>query len=75
VGVYSAKQRKKYATVGKDEFPIGDKTHAEKALQFIDKSDLSSGEKATVRAKAARYGVGTATKKKKADRKMKHIHD
>ncbi len=68
MGTYNAKQRKKYATVGKDEFPIGDKVHAEKALQFINSSDLTSSEKTKVRAKADKM-LGKPAKPAKTTKK------
>lgn len=60
MGTYKKAERKKYGTVDGDRYPIGDKVHAEKALQFINKGGLSPDEKETVRRKAARFGVGTA---------------
>lgn len=60
MGTYKAKQRKKFATVGDDGYPIGDKKHARLALDFIDKGSLSPAQKASVRAKAARFGVTSA---------------
>jgi len=59
MGVYKAKQRKKYATVksgGEDKFPIGDKAHARNALQRLNqaKPPLTPEQKAKVRAKAKR---------------------
>lgn len=65
MGTYKKAERKKYATVGDDGYPIGDKVHAEKALQFINKGGLSPAEKTTVRRKAAKFGVGTGKPAKK----------
>jgi len=54
VGIYKESQRKEYATIGKDSFPIGDKAHARAALSRINQGNLSPAEKAKVRAKAKR---------------------
>jgi hypothetical protein len=54
VGIYKESQRKEYATIGKDRFPIGDKAHARAALSRINQGNLSPAEKAKVRAKAKR---------------------
>lgn len=54
MGVYNAKQRKKFATVGKNRYPIGDPGHARAALGRINQGNLSPAEKAKVRAKAKR---------------------
>lgn len=51
---YDEKQRKEYATVGKDRYPIGDKTHARAALARINQGNLSPAEKSRVRARAER---------------------
>lgn len=60
---YLEKQRKKYATVGKDRYPIGDKAHAKAALARINQGNLSAGEKAKVRAKAHKMlGKGKKSK-------------
>jgi hypothetical protein len=45
-------QRKKYATIGKDRYPINDKAHARAALARINQGNLSSSEKAKVHARA-----------------------
>ncbi len=71
MGTYKAKQRKKFATVGDDRYPIGDKKHAHLALDFIDKGGLSPSEKATVRAKAATFGVHSAKDAPKASKSAK----
>lgn len=63
---YNAKQRKKFATVGGDKYPIGDKKHARAALMLINKGGLSSAQKATVRAKADRMLGKKKGKAKKA---------
>lgn len=54
MGIYKESQRKEYATIGKDSFPIGDKAHARAALSRINQGNLSPAEKAKVRAKAKR---------------------
>jgi hypothetical protein len=54
MGVYKESSREKYATVGKDRYPIGDKAHARAALSRINQGNLSPAEKAKVRAKANR---------------------
>lgn len=52
MATYNEKQRKEYATVGSNRFPIGDKAHARLALAMINRGGLSKSEKAKVRAKA-----------------------
>lgn len=68
MGTYKKAERKKYGTVDGDRYPIGDKVHAEKALQFINKGGLSPDEKTKVRRKAARFGVGTGKSTKKGEK-------
>lgn len=68
---FSAKERKKYATVhvnGKDKFPIKSRESAENAEHLINnaKPPLSSGQKAAVRRREAAFGVHPATGKAKA---------
>lgn len=66
---YDAKQRRENATIktkdGKSKFPIGDKIHAVKAMQFENRADppLTDKQKHTVEARAAKYGVGPLAKK------------
>ena len=50
--VYDEKERKEYATVGKDSYPIGDKNHARAALSRINQGGLSPEEKMEVIRKA-----------------------
>lgn len=45
---YDEAQRKKYATVGKDRYPIGNKAHARLALAMINKGGLSHDQKMKV---------------------------
>lgn len=54
MAVLNEEQRKKSATIGKDRYPIPDKSHAKVALARINQGGLSSSEKAKVRAKANR---------------------
>lgn len=54
MATYDEAERKEYATVGKDSYPIGDKAHARAALSRINQGGLSSSQKAKVRAKADR---------------------
>ena len=61
-GRYTPAQRRKYATVGKSRYPIGDRKHAQLALAYIDRGGLSPEEKAKVRAKARRF-LGKGKKK------------
>jgi len=58
MAVLNEKQRKASATVGSDRYPIPDKAHAKAALARINQGGLSSGQKATVRAKAHRVLKG-----------------
>ena len=68
MGTYKKAQRKKYATVGDDGYPIGDKNHARLALSRIDQGGLSPDDKAKVRRKAAKFGAGTGAKPKKGSK-------
>jgi hypothetical protein len=52
VAILHEAQRKKFATIGKDRYPINDKAHARAALGRINQGNLSSSQKATVRARA-----------------------
>ncbi len=52
MAVYNEEQRKKYATVGSDRYPIGDKNHARAALSRINQGGLSSEQKMEVIHKA-----------------------
>lgn len=52
MAVLNQKQREASATIGKDRYPIPDKSHARAALARINQGGLSSAQKATVRAKA-----------------------
>lgn len=52
--ILNEKQREASATIGKDRYPINDKAHARAALSRINQGNLSSGQKAKVRAKADR---------------------
>ena len=56
MAVLNEVQRKKSATIGKDKFPIPDRSHAKVALARLNqaKPPLSSSQKAKVRAKAYR---------------------
>jgi len=54
MGILNEAQRKASATIGKDRYPIPDKGHAKAALARINQGDLSSEQKAKVRAKAYR---------------------
>jgi hypothetical protein len=50
---YSGGQRKKFATVAGDRFPIGDKEHARLAKQMLPKAKgLSPNQKTKIVAKA-----------------------
>lgn len=54
MAVLHEKQREKYATIGKDRYPINDPAHARAALARINQGNLSPSEKSKVRAKAHR---------------------
>jgi hypothetical protein len=54
MATYDEAERKEYATVGKDSYPIGDRAHARAALSRINQGGLSSSQKDKVRAKADR---------------------
>lgn len=68
MAVLNEKQRKASATIGKDRYPIPDKAHAKAALARINQGNLSSSQKAKVRAKAHRvlYGDGAIAAAKRA---------
>ena len=63
MAVLNEKQREKYASYkdpeGKPHFPINDKTHAQLAIDFIDKAPPE--ERAHIRARAAQFGVKSRT--------------
>lgn len=71
--VYDEKQRKEYATVGKDRFPVGDKSHARAALARLNQGGLSPEEKMKVIRKAhemlSKGKVDKETKKESKDDK------
>ena len=50
--VYKQATREKYATIGKDRYPIGDKIHARAALARINQGGLSPEQKMAVIRKA-----------------------
>lgn len=52
MAIYSEEQRKEYATIGKDRYPIGDKGHARAALSRINQGGLSPEQKMAVIRKA-----------------------
>ena len=52
MAVLDEKQRKASATIGKDRYPIPDKSHARAALMEINKGGLSSEQKMKVIRKA-----------------------
>lgn len=52
MAVLNEKQREKYATIGKDRYPIPDKNHARVALARINQGGLSKEEKLKVIRKA-----------------------
>lgn len=52
MAVLDQKQREESATIGKDRYPIPDKAHAKAALARINQGNLSSEQKAKVKAKA-----------------------
>jgi hypothetical protein len=54
MAVLNEKQRKESATIGKDRYPMPDKSHAQNALARLNQGGLSSSQKAKVRAKANR---------------------
>lgn len=65
-GSVTAAERTKssvFSSEGKDKFPIFDRHSAESALKLIGKAP--AGEKAAIRAKAAKFGAGSKTAKKK----------
>ena len=78
--VYDEKERKEYATVGKDRYPINDKSHAKAALARLNQGGLSPEEKMEVIRKAhAMLSKGKKTnprkyiiKKRKKRRKRKN---
>lgn len=70
MAVLNQKQREASATVGKDRYPIPDKAHAKAALARINQGNLSSEQKAKVRAKAHRVlGKGHYTEAAVAEAK------
>jgi hypothetical protein len=62
-GNVTSTARKKHGTVG-SKYPIFDKKSARSALKLINhaKPPLSAAQKARIRAKARRYGVGSKKK-------------
>lgn len=52
MGVLDQKQREKSATIGKDRYPIPDKSHARAALARLNQGNLSHEQKMTVIKKA-----------------------
>jgi hypothetical protein len=54
MSILNEKERKESATIGKDRYPIPDPAHAKAALARINQGNLSSSQKAKVRAKADR---------------------
>jgi hypothetical protein len=54
MAVLDEKERKESATIGKDRYPIPDPAHAKVALARLNQGDLSSSQKAKVKAKAHR---------------------
>lgn len=65
MAVYSAKARKKHATVKGGRFPIGDKAHARVALARINQAKgLSAGQKRAVVSKAYKV-LGTPASKRR----------
>ena len=54
MAVLNQKQREASATIGKDGYPMPDKSHARNALARINQGGLSTAQKAKVRARANR---------------------
>lgn len=48
MATYDEVERKEYATIGKDRYPIGDKSHARAALSRVNQGGLSQDQKMTV---------------------------
>ena len=68
--VYDEKERKEYATVGKDSYQIGEKNHARAALSRINQGGLSPEEKMKVIRKAhAMLAKGKKDESEKKDNK------
>lgn len=70
----TATTRKKSATVhvkGKAKFPEPDKSHAIQAIRFESraKPPLTSAQRHTVEARAAKFGVGPLAKKNQKTKK------
>lgn len=61
MAVLNEAQRKASATIGKDRYPMPDKTHARLALAFINKGHLSPAQKSRVRARAHKVLYGSDT--------------
>ncbi len=59
MAILHEKERKESATIGKDRYPIPDKSHARAALARINQGGLSSSQKAKVRAKAHKMLYGS----------------
>lgn len=64
MAVLNEEQRKESATIGKDRYPIPDKSHARAALARINQGGLSPEQKAKVRAKARKMLYGKEAVKK-----------
>lgn len=68
--VYDEKQREEHATIGKDRYPIGDKSHARAALARLNQGGLSPEEKMKVIRKAHEMlSKGKSDKKNKKEGK------
>lgn len=53
MAVLDEAQRKKFATIGKDRYPMPDVSHAKLALSMVNKGNLSHEQKMTVIKKAS----------------------
>ena len=62
--------REKYATVGKDKFPIFDKKSAEAAIDL--RGHASEADRAKIINKAAKYAPKAAKKAREADKEKKN---
>lgn len=52
MAILNQSQREKYATVGKDRYPINDKNHAKAALSRLNQGNLSPEQKMKVMHRA-----------------------